>query len=338
MKTLFNLTTSEDDLSRFSSQEDLLAYMDGFDGLELMPLGEDGRGIVPKGRVIGLHMGFFPYWLDFWRGDEAVLMNEFGSIAECEQYYGGTDKNALLRRFREDLASAEKYGAEYVVFHVSDANIAESFTWRYRHSDEEVIDAACELLNGLFPKRGNGGAATPALLLENLWQPGLRFTRPEMTARLLDGVEYENKGIMLDTGHLLHTNTALRTEEEGLGYINHMLDEHGALTNSVRGVHLHQSLTGEYCEKMMKAPPALGETYAERYTAMFYHAFNTDRHLPFTCHGVDKLISRIAPEYLTFEFMSESREQHSEYLSAQRRALAGVPHALPASSKSSLLE
>lgn len=53
------------------------------------------RGIVPEERVVGLHMNSFPYWLDFWNGDEAALIKAFGSLSECQRYDGGTDKNAL---------------------------------------------------------------------------------------------------------------------------------------------------------------------------------------------------------------------------------------------------
>jgi hypothetical protein len=39
-------------------------------------------------------------------------------------------------------------------------------------------------------------------------------------------VHDEKKGLILDTGHLLHTNLDLKNQEEGLRYINRMLDEH----------------------------------------------------------------------------------------------------------------
>lgn len=51
------------------------------------------------------------------------------------------------------------------------------------------------------------------------------------------------------------------------------------------------------------------------------HAFAVDKHLPFTCEGVDALIKRIGPEYLTFEFITDDNKQHREYLAAQRAAL-----------------
>lgn len=318
MRTLVNLTTSPNDMDRFSSRADLLALLDGFDGVELLPCEADDRGIVPGGRVAGVHMSYFPYWLDFWRGDETALLSEFGTLDACERYYGGSTRESLLHRFRADLAAAEAYGAAYVVFHVSDASIAESFTGRFRHTSAEVIDAVCELLEELFA----GAQYRPLLLLENLWQPGLTFTQPEMTRRLLDGVSYANVGFMLDTGHLFHTNESIETQEQGLAYIHRMLDRHGVLCERIRGVHLNQSITGDYCRSVRERPPALKPSYEERAWQMFEHAFKVDLHRPFTCPGVRELIERIDPDYLTFEFITENLEQHKAFLAEQKKALA----------------
>lgn len=318
LKTLINLTTSPNDLDRFSSRAELLKLLDGFDGVELLPCERDERSIVPKERVAGVHMSYFPYWLDFWRGDEQALMQEFGTLDACERYYGGSTREALLGRFRADLAAAKTYGAEYAVFHVSDASIAESFTGRFRHTSAEVIDATCELLEKLF----SGAQYRPLLLLENLWQPGLTFTEPEMTKRLLDGTPYENVGFMLDTGHLFHTNEAIQTQEQGLAYIHRMLDLHGPLCSRIRGVHLHQSVTGDYCRRVREHPPALKPGYEERVWQMFEHAFKVDLHRPFTCPGVRELIERIDPDYLTLEFITENLEQLKKFLAEQKRALA----------------
>lgn len=317
MKTLFNLTTSIEDMKRFDSRQDLLSLMEGFDGVELMQFEDDERGIIPWKRVIGLHMGYFPYWIDFWKGDLEAVRKEFGTLEDAYRYYGGTDRSAIVNRYRRDLEYAHRWGAEYVVFHVSEATIAETFHLNYHHTDEEVLDAAIELLNELFAEEDG----RIALLMENLWQPGLTFTRPEMTKRLLEGVKYPNKGIMLDTGHLLHTNLKLRTQEEGLAYIHSLLDMHGDLCKAIRGIHLNQSLTGEYMEQTMCNPPDLSGSYEDRCGKMFWHAFAVDKHLPFTCEGIDKLVERISPEYLTMEFITCDSKQHREYLDVQRKAL-----------------
>ena len=321
---MFNLTTDPIDINRFRARKELLSLMDGFDGVELLCYEPDPRNLIPENRVIGLHMCYFPYWLDFWRGDKQALLHEFGSMGVCKEYYGGTSPDVIINRFRKDIEYAKQYKAEYIVFHVSEASIYESFTRKYKYTDEEVVDSACEVLNEVFSEEhGNenfGGEDSPlTLLVENLWLSGFTFTDPEITKRLLDGISYPNKGILLDTGHLMHTNTMLGTQEEGIKYIHKMLDEHGHLADNIRGVHLHQSLTGEYAEKKMANPPSLKSSFKERNLQSFCHALNVDKHEPFTCAGVRELIERIAPEYLTLEFLSQDASNLREKLLLQQQ-------------------
>ncbi len=322
MKITVNMTTSPDDVDRFESVKDTERLLRGFDGVELMYWGEDERHVIPEDRIVGFHMSYHANWLDFWRQDEAALIREYDDLETCRACYGGTlDPNRLVEEFRRDYALARRFGAEYMVYHMSDCSIEESFTRRFRHTDEEVVDAGCEIINAAM--KGVEDTSV-ALLLENLWLPGLRFTRPEITKRLLDGIEYPNKGIMLDVGHVLHNDLDIRTQEEGIAYIHRLLDAHGDLCRTVRGVHLHQSLTGDYAREVMENPPDLGKTYRERSSKMFYHAFAVDKHQPFTGKGIRELIDRIDPEYLTFEFITDDNAQHKAFLRAQREAL-GLP-------------
>lgn len=317
MKTQINMTTSFTDMDRFPDRAAFLDLLQGFDGVELMCFEPDERQIIPPERVIGLHMACPPYWVDFFNGDLDACRRVMDSDENIIAAFGGLEPDALLGHFRRELEHAKEYGAEYLVFHVSDCSAEEAITGRYAHSDAEVIDASCALLNALMPEDGIG----PALLLENLWEPGLRFTEPEMTARLLEGVRYPNKGIMLDTGHLMHTNPFLRTQREYLAYIHEMLDRHGALCKEIRGVHLNQSLTGALMRRYMREPPEMLPTYAGRCGQIFEYVFQVDVHRPFTCPGVRELIERIAPEYLTFEFISNDEKEHRRMLKAQKRAL-----------------
>ena len=316
MKYSFNLA-SPWDLERFASRDELLQLLQGFDGVELNYISADERDLLPRERVLGFHMSYFPCWLPLWRGDETALLREFGSWSMVEQVFGGRDREAILRRFRRDLALARAYGVEYAVFHISECTIEETFTGSYARRDEEVIEAAAELINLLL--REEDGSI--AFLMENLWQPGLRFTNPAMTRKLLDAVDYENKGIMLDTGHLLHTNEDLQTQEEGLAYIHSLLDAHGDLCRHIRGVHLNQSLTGAYCRRVRQELPVMEADYEKRQGQMFWHAFAVDQHKPFACPGVRELLQRIAPEYVTFEFITEDLSQHREFLQQQKEAL-----------------
>ena len=60
MKTLFNITTSEDDVDRFGSAADFEDMLKPhFDGVELMFYREDEREIFKKEHVIGYHMQFY---------------------------------------------------------------------------------------------------------------------------------------------------------------------------------------------------------------------------------------------------------------------------------------
>lgn len=317
MKTQFNLTTSECDLERFENRDALLELLEGFDGVELLYAGEDTRGIVSKDDVVGLHMSCFPYWLDLWNGDMDACVEEFGSYENVVEHFGGDDRTALVDHYRRELGHARDYGAEYVVFHVSDCNLEEAMTGRYRHSDEEVIDAVCELIGEVFPP----GVQGPTLLLENLWEAGMTFTDPVKTRRLLDGIAYPDAGIMLDTGHLMHTNLSLRTQKEAAAYVERMLDLHGDLCERVRGIHLNQSLTGPFIRKVMKNPPEILHTPEERFWQMFDYIFKVDLHRPFVCPQVRDVIERVAPEYLTFEFISNDLEEHRRMLRRQQRAL-----------------
>ena len=143
MKTQFNLTTCACDLDRFEDQKALLRLMHGFDGVELMCFEDDARGIVPRERVIGLHMNCLTYWLDFWEGKLDACVQELDSMENVRRMYGGDTREALLAHYRRDLENAKKYGAEYVVFHVTDASIPETLRCRFHRTDAEVIDASC---------------------------------------------------------------------------------------------------------------------------------------------------------------------------------------------------
>ena len=338
MKTQWNLTDSRCDLDRFGSRRELLELMEGFDGIELMHYEEDDRELLAPEMVIGYHMSLPEYWLDFWRGDLNRVEQEFDTLDRAYGYYGGRTPDALVQAVKREYENALHYQAEYMVFHVSDAGAWEEMTGQYHHTDREVIDGACELLNAALPERvapdrgflqsgpgiapeQSGSGAGPLLLLENLWQPGLTMTDPEMTLRLLDGIRYPAKGIMLDTGHLMHTNLSLRTQKEALAYIHRMLEEHADLCRYIRGVHLNQSLTGSVMRRYQKNPPEQGADYEERMNQLFTYIFQVDLHRPFVCTGVGALIHRINPDYVTFEFISRNLNEHRQMLRRQQNAL-----------------
>lgn len=320
MLTSINVTTSSQDMDRFENAAHLRNFYKskGIDGIELMPV---GNTLIPekitKEDINGIHLSFFPYWYDFWKGNAEELNRQFGNADVWKKYYGGADKSRLLNKLSAELDLAEEVGAEYVVFHVSESTLDECFTYKFRHTDEEICDAAAEIINSLLA----GKNYSFYFLCENLWWSGFTMTRPEITRRLMRAVRYPKIGIMLDTGHLLHTNTRLRTQEEGVSYINEILDRNGELCSYIKGVHLQQYLSGEYVENAINNPLDLNISYEEKLKLSFSHIFNIDRHKPFTAEGVDDLIKRISPMFLTYELITGDNEEHEKALKEQLRAL-----------------
>ena len=314
MRKIFNLTTNEYDIARYSSNAELKRWYGqfGFDGAELMDSGTDPENIVGKDDVMGVHMKYFYHWVCLWNGDEELTLKEYDSWETCREIFGGVDRDAIVKVYEKNLEFVRKYEPEYVVFHVCDVSIRDSITREFTYTDKQTIDAVIELVNTIFPKEGLGFT----LLFENLWWSGLSMLEPELTDHLLKNVNYPKCGVMLDVGHLLHTNTSLRTEEEGIDYIYSVLDKYDNL-DFIKGIHLHQTLNGEYVESVLKDPITLSGTYYERLGGIFGHIMKIDSHKPFVSDRIAALVEHISPEYLVFEIITSDRDEHERYLREQ---------------------
>ena len=295
-----NFPLSKYCLQAFGDWETLLGRVKalGLDGLEVIADTDDLAGDVPPEAVTGYHMTFFPDWVDFWRQDRAALERKFGSLEFARSFYRCDGPEDLLRLFREDLALGVRLGAPYMVFHVTDVSLEEGYTYRWEHTDREVTDASLELINELL----RGVEPTFDFLVENQWWPGLRFTEPEETEYLLSRIDYPRTGIMLDTGHLMNTNWKLRSQKEGIRYILDMIDRHGALSERIRGLHFHQSLSGSYCRKTVGETPAdFPLPYYDEFARNYGHILQIDRHRPWTEPECTRILDRVQPRYLTHE-------------------------------------
>ena len=323
MHISINIPSDPWSLGDFANREALIDFYTnaGCDGIELILCGEDFEGKITPDMVRGLHLIFYPEWIRLWEKDYKGLVKEFGSRKAWQEFYNAKTPEDLVEIYKHELAVAKKLGVEYVVFHIGDNPLDEYHTLQCRRTDEEVIDKSCELLNQVF-----AGEEYPfTLLLENLWPGGMKLHRPELTRRMLKGVNHSNTGIMLDTGHLIATNRTLRTEEEACEYIHSVLDAHGDLCKYIKGVHLHKSLQGEYLQSVLdKAPPLLEGDYYQRFGEVVVHLKQVDPHLPFTTPRIKELIERIAPEYLVHELSRKNKADWENNLKIQAKALQGL--------------
>lgn len=315
MKTVMNITTCCEDTDRYQDLNDLRHFYRGYgmDGLEVLEAGPDEKGLILPEDTVGVHLRYYSGWMDLWTGNQARLLDEFQTMENVRMTYGGEDKNALIEAYRRNIRFANTLQPEYLVFHVSECTIAESMLRNYHYTDEQVCDAVIELLNAVTDEiKGN-----PRLLLENLWYVGLTMERPEMVRRLLDGVRYPNTGIMLDTGHLMHTNPELQTADDAVDYIHSILDRYEDLS-MIYGVHLHQSLSGAYIKDCIAHWQPTAGTYTEQLWAVMGHIFNIDTHKPFRSHRIHELLDRLPQlEFLCLEQISGTREEHAGNLAEQ---------------------
>ena len=288
----------------------------GCDGIEIIYNGSEDFCNRNREIIAGYHLIFYGDWLDFWNGNTAALKRKFGTEKIWRKFFGGS-RDAFIGQFHADLQRADSLGVKYVVFHVSDVSNEETFTYRWEHTDEEVVDGAAELINTLL----DGQDYRFEFLLENLPWPGFTFTRPEITARLLSKVNYREKGIMLDTGHLMCTNPDIKDQDDGLRYIQRMLDDHAILCSFIRGVHLHQSVTGKYVKRALENPPDTEEDCYKRFAQSYEHICRIDTHQPVGSDEAQCLIERIAPEYLVHELKAKTPCEKRDFIRIQQKAI-----------------
>ena len=323
MKLTMNITTCWEDTDRYRDQADLQAFYRGYglDGLEVLEAGEDEKGLIHPEDVHGVHLRYYAGWMDFWTGNEERLLAEFQTKENWVRTYGGETKDALVEAYRKNIRFANTLQPDYLVFHVSDCTMEESMIRKYHYTDEQVCDAAMELLNQVVDEI----QGEPWLLLENLWYPGLTLERPEIVQRLLNGVRYAKTGVMLDTGHLMHTNPELCTPDDAVDYLHQILDRYKDLS-FIKAIHLHQSLSGQLAKELMANWKQIDGTYLEQLWSVMGHIFHIDTHKPFCSHRIHEIFHRLpALDYVCLEQISGSREEHAANLETQIKYLKRLP-------------
>ena len=320
MLTLTNLSNADCDVAHIlhGDMDALPAILQelGLDGIEFMLCAPWDRTLFPPAYIKGVHLLFWPTWVDFWRGNRSALMAEFGSEDNVRGYYGSLDVADWVKGWRENLRRAAECQPQYLVFHVAHNSTSEMYTRAFSVTDEEVIRADIELVNAIVGEIPRGCK----LLFENLWWPGLTFQKPQLAAELLARVSYPDTGFMLDTGHLMNTNLDLQSEAEGAAYVQKIYHELGELGKRVYGIHLHQSLSGAYTREMMRRH-AGWKTPLDWQTAMDY-VMHVDRHQPFHTEAARRIVETVQPMYLVHEFQHRSRDDLARKLRIQQRAAA----------------
>lgn len=277
----------------------------GFAGLEVFAPEAEGC-LIPEGLVKGVHLS---YWLTPWLTDRKNNAGDFRSVHE-----------EMVDTYVRELDRAGELGASYVVCHGGYVELAHAFDDEFPYTDEEVIEAITDLADGALRKSG----ANVAFLFENLWWPGLTLMQPALALSILEGIQHQNKGLVLDTGHLMNTNPRLTTELEAVAYVENVVARLDGSGESIRAVHLHKSV-GSRLSPNEKS--RMQETYQEALTLdeqqrVVMHAIaKLDEHRPFEGPAIGSLIQNLAPEYLVYELSARSLEELERSISIQDTAL-----------------
>jgi hypothetical protein len=292
----------------------------GLDGFELIKWRTDGEDVLPRLKLIGRHLNFWPTWLDFWQGDKAELARQFGPDTAWKSYFNASTIGEFVQNYRRELLDAEAMGARYAVFHVSHVQLEHCYNYQYTYTDREVVDASVELLNQIL----DGLDIHFTVLMENHWYPGLTFLDNTLAERLLDGVAYPNKGFVLDIGHLMNTNIELTSEGQAVEYILSVLRNLRCVEH-IRAIHLNSSLTGGYVKETQatQAYDPMG-SYEDRLRQAITHVGKIDRHAPFLDPSIRRVIEVVQPEFLVYELASSSLEDLQKAVESQNKAL-GTP-------------
>ncbi|MGL4732598.1 MAG: hypothetical protein ACRCWN_02810 [Fusobacteriaceae bacterium] len=249
--------------------------------------------------IKGVHIIYFPTWLDIWRENKKNLLEDFGNISP----YGISSSQKLIETFRNEFLKAFSLNPHYVVFHVSHVRPRDIFTLDYEYTDQDILEATLELLNTIFtPDFLDSFETIPYLLFENLPWPGLRLSGSQEELNFFHGVDYPKKGVMMDFSHLICLEK-FSDFSQGADFISQHLEQLGEMKKHILGIHLNCSLSQRYLsedffkllEKWEKG------TLQERYFTEISHIKSIDTHAVFQSEKIAEIIKDINPDFLIYE-------------------------------------
>lgn len=322
MKHIVNVVSENEWLKAYKDKNDMNKFVKDClcDGVEVIRGGEDTTDIYDSENVIGVHLFFYPNWLDFWNNDIDSLIRHFGKREVWEGYYRAKNREEFLIPYQSDMDYAEKIGAEYVVFHVNDVSNEEIFTYQWEHSNVEVIKGVSEIVNELTQNKNYHFK----LLFENLFTPGMMLLDPKETELMLNLTDYENKGLLMDTGHLMCAPQNITNEEQGIDFVLSTVKNHGELAKFIKAIHLHKSTSGDVISELKKKTIIPKEDFYDRFSQSYSIILDIDQHRPFESPRAREILELVEPEYVIHEVSAKNREEKLEKVLIQMKALGRI--------------
>lgn len=285
----------------------------GLDGIENLIYGTEPAPVPFRRLTHGVHLAYWPCWLDFYRGDAAWTARNFPTEKALRDCFGAKTPEGWIARIRGNIRAALAEEPAYLVWHVQDCATEEAWTRRFHHTDYEVLAATAEIYHACADLIPCG----VRVLFENIFWPGLSDLAPEKVSYFFEALDDEaHTGLLFDTGHFMVTRPDIRTEADGADVICRAVDRLGSLASLIRGVHLSCSLSGAYQRtyKREMPKPCTPEV-------ILRHICSLDEHRPFATHAAARIIERIAPDYVTHELFGSTLEESFEKVRGQMAML-----------------
>lgn len=285
----------------------------GITGIETIIGDHLSLDIYKKYPIKGVHLLYYPTWLEFWKGDKEKVREDFFNDEGILNYYRSFEKNVLLETFKKQFEEAKKVGAKYLVFHVSHVRPKDIFTFEFDYTSLEVLDETLKIVNEVF--KGEG----PLLLFENLPWPGLTLKDYQLAKYFFEKVEYQNKGFLLDLSHIICTEKNVSNFQEADRYILNRIRNLGELNRFIYGVHVNGIDFKKYLEKDFSheiGKWSKGDRY-EKFKVEWEHMKNLDPHRVY--RGDLKLIFNELPnlKYINLELNFSSIDYLEEIIKEQ---------------------
>jgi len=283
------------------------------DGIELLLHGNEDVSEIPKDLIKGLHLSYFPTWLEFYKGDAYEL--DFPDDESLIQTFGGNTPESLHKRFIRDFEIAKKLDVEYMVYHVSHVRLKDAFTFEFSYTDKEVLDHTLKIVNDVF--KGDG----PTLLFENLWWPGLTLDDSEILESFLGQVEYKNVGIMMDVSHLM-LKGFLEGYHDGLQYVLDTVDNLGESIRWIKGMHINGTNSYEYmCQNHLEKYLDYQDNPKENFMRIYDHISSMDQHIPLLDSRINDIIDKVNPDYQMIEVVGKDKSTWEGYVKKQMKVM-----------------
>jgi len=316
MEHLFSISAYEFDLNEYGGASEVIQKIKGLgaDGIELLTGYFDPDPIL-KGIVKGVHLPYATDWYSVWCGDAEP--DEYDGDIRFRSY--GKDREDIVRNLTDAIDHASLLSPEYGVLHASNARMDEVMGFSHRDSDEDILNAVAEMLNGVASSFPEGEMPFP-ILLENLMWPGLNMTDDSGFRMLGDLLDFDDWGICLDIGHLMAHSGSCRREDESIDDILRIVRSYPKeMRDRIKVIHLHMSLSADYRKQCIEHPIISGtKDHNEMMKKAYEHVCKLDEHRPFTSSAVTKVIELIGPRYVTHEITAPTPSDVLSWFSSQR--------------------